>query len=137
MIRRPPRSTLFPYTTLFRSLERLTDHLQEVALPELKRRQIHRNAQRRQTLELPGTRLAAALAHHPFTDRVDQPARFRQRNELSRRDESPLRMLPAQQRLDAVNSARGGVDLRLVVQLELLQRQRLMHGALPLYPFLP
>src|SRR4029453_19589472 len=25
MIRRPPRSTLFPYTTLFRSLEELTD----------------------------------------------------------------------------------------------------------------
>src|SRR3712207_8852281 len=31
MIRRPPRSTLFPYTTLFRSLqERLTAHLQAV-----------------------------------------------------------------------------------------------------------
>src|SRR3712207_8965803 len=26
MIRRPPRSTLFPYTTLFRSHERLADH---------------------------------------------------------------------------------------------------------------
>src|SRR5256885_10285832 len=25
MIRRPPRSTLFPYTTLFRSLQRLAD----------------------------------------------------------------------------------------------------------------
>src|SRR5256885_11178158 len=25
MIRRPPRSTLFPYTTLFRSLTRITD----------------------------------------------------------------------------------------------------------------
>src|SRR2546422_4876286 len=25
MIRRPPRSTLFPYTTLFRSVERLVD----------------------------------------------------------------------------------------------------------------
>src|SRR2546421_3698300 len=27
MIRRPPRSTLFPYTTLFRSPERGTEHL--------------------------------------------------------------------------------------------------------------
>src|SRR2546422_7242399 len=27
MIRRPPRSTLFPYTTLFRSLRHLTDEL--------------------------------------------------------------------------------------------------------------
>src|SRR5205809_4224436 len=26
MIRRPPRSTLFPYTTLFRSRERYADH---------------------------------------------------------------------------------------------------------------
>src|SRR5687768_18558858 len=26
MIRRPPRSTLFPYTTLFRSLQRETEH---------------------------------------------------------------------------------------------------------------
>src|SRR2546425_4411607 len=28
MIRRPPRSTLFPYTTLFRSLEELTEAVQ-------------------------------------------------------------------------------------------------------------
>src|SRR5256885_15154896 len=28
MIRRPPRSTLFPYTTLFRSVGRKLDHLQ-------------------------------------------------------------------------------------------------------------
>src|SRR2546422_11744337 len=27
MIRRPPRSTLFPYTTLFRSLRAMIDHL--------------------------------------------------------------------------------------------------------------
>src|SRR3712207_7625395 len=31
MIRRPPRSTLFPYTTLFRStVGRVADHLQDV-----------------------------------------------------------------------------------------------------------
>src|SRR2546422_6798134 len=29
MIRRPPRSTLFPYTTLFRSADNLTDNLKE------------------------------------------------------------------------------------------------------------
>src|SRR3990167_2181822 len=33
MIRRPPRSTLFPYTTLFRSLERLRD----LVRPEVRR----------------------------------------------------------------------------------------------------
>ena len=31
MIRRPPRSTLFPYTTLFRSLEGLARHWRVVA----------------------------------------------------------------------------------------------------------
>src|SRR5256886_17352534 len=31
MIRRPPRSTLFPYTTLFRSAHQLRDRLGEVA----------------------------------------------------------------------------------------------------------
>src|SRR2546429_2954912 len=32
MIRRPPRSTLFPYTTLFRSLRRLAPHQLEERL---------------------------------------------------------------------------------------------------------
>src|SRR5256885_12110411 len=32
MIRRPPRSTLFPYTTLFRSADGFHPHLQYVAL---------------------------------------------------------------------------------------------------------
>src|SRR3712207_7418585 len=32
MIRRPPRSTLFPYTTLFRSAERLADQANDAAI---------------------------------------------------------------------------------------------------------
>src|SRR5438132_13987178 len=35
MIRRPPRSTLFPYTTLFRSVERLQIAERVYAWPEL------------------------------------------------------------------------------------------------------
>src|SRR2546426_3027740 len=35
MIRRPPRSTLFPYTTLFRSLEGLAHHLRRARGDEL------------------------------------------------------------------------------------------------------
>src|SRR3712207_8348409 len=34
MLRRPPRSTLFPYTTLFRSLEQVTRMLEEAGLVE-------------------------------------------------------------------------------------------------------
>src|SRR2546430_3774907 len=33
MIRRPPRSTLFPYTTLFRSTERVHAGIHQFALP--------------------------------------------------------------------------------------------------------
>src|SRR3989475_6729035 len=39
MIRRPPRSTLFPYTTLFRSLIENADH--DVARPHVGRRHRH------------------------------------------------------------------------------------------------
>src|SRR3712207_9451480 len=35
MIRRPPRSTLFPYTTLFRSLVRMKDYLAIASIQEL------------------------------------------------------------------------------------------------------
>src|SRR3712207_7108621 len=38
MIRRPPRSTLFPYTTLFRSGVRVRDHLLDAVLLELRLR---------------------------------------------------------------------------------------------------
>src|SRR2546430_7192037 len=37
MIRRPPRSTLFPYTTLFRSAPGLTDLMAKKAASSLKR----------------------------------------------------------------------------------------------------
>src|SRR3712207_7788014 len=56
MIRRPPRSTLFPYTTLFRSVGVLLDgqQLQPGAGPE------HRREDRRR---LPGERLLGDLQH--------------------------------------------------------------------------
>src|SRR5258708_18863515 len=39
MIRRPPRSTLFPYTTLFRSLQVLQRHVEQEADPARQRLQ--------------------------------------------------------------------------------------------------
>src|SRR4051794_41470928 len=41
MIRRPPRSTLFPYTTLFRSVVALPDQLHFEAIMEALRRDQH------------------------------------------------------------------------------------------------
>src|SRR3712207_6684040 len=40
MIRRPPRSTLFPYTTLFRSAERLKDLATELLRPNRGREEL-------------------------------------------------------------------------------------------------
>src|SRR3989454_8310088 len=63
MIRRPPRSTLFPYTTLFRSLLRI--HLYVVALDKegahealaQRRRDHHRDVLRRPLIDRKSTRL--------------------------------------------------------------------------------
>src|SRR2546430_8925583 len=41
MIRRPPRSTLFPYTTLFRSVPKKLESLPHVHNPRLLRMQLH------------------------------------------------------------------------------------------------
>src|SRR3712207_5938163 len=44
MIRRPPRSTLFPYTTLFRSPFLMVAHVRTVVVPEVDRRELKRRA---------------------------------------------------------------------------------------------
>src|SRR5258707_7761640 len=53
MIRRPPRSTLFPYTTLFRSLFHPQEHLLGSQHSGSRRRQLDRQ---RQSLQLPAER---------------------------------------------------------------------------------
>src|ERR1700722_1741483 len=96
------------------------DDLDDVALTELRCRQIHRNPQGRQSVELPGARLAAALAHPPGADAADQTAFLGDGYELRRRDRAALRMVPPQQCLGAVHDSRRDADLGLIVQLELL-----------------
>src|SRR2546430_12522930 len=67
MIRRPPRSTLFPYTTLFRS-----PHVLRRRLVRLRRRPVRRRA----AAALPGGAGGAALApaRRPAPDGVDAGA---------------------------------------------------------------
>src|SRR2546427_4791619 len=59
MIRRPPRSTLFPYTTLFRSQspDRKADHAVDGRLTRAHRQWDHARLS-------PGTRQAGSGAHH-------------------------------------------------------------------------
>src|SRR2546425_5851406 len=56
MIRRPPRSTLFPYTTLFRSIPRRPAGRDDVAAPCRQ----HRNRQRDAGVHRPNTRALTA-----------------------------------------------------------------------------
>src|SRR3712207_8705328 len=67
MIRRPPRSTLFPYTTLFRSPERRQQHLRR--LPRIHfagRRDVH-DRDRRQVY---GERAARELERQAYLARA-------------------------------------------------------------------
>src|SRR5688572_32253324 len=67
MIRRPPRSTLFPYTTLFRSAARL---IADEALP-------------RERAELPVRRVPARLAHRLAHAPVREPDADRKSTRLN------------------------------------------------------
>src|SRR5258708_3936298 len=63
--------------------------------------------------------LTLLLAQRPETYRHDQSGCHRKRYESVRRYEPALRMLPAQQRLDAGDGAGGDLDLGLVVDAKL------------------
>src|SRR3712207_8755603 len=69
MIRRPPRSTLFPYTTLFRSAQRIASLLGAFGLGEAADRQIEvlSRGQRQKVL------LIGALIHDPDVLLLDEP----------------------------------------------------------------
>src|SRR5436309_3620998 len=64
MIRRPPRSTLFPYTTLFRSLAERGDlaEVQRNGARRLRERRVQRDLGRH-------VRVAVHVRAHPRTDR--------------------------------------------------------------------
>src|SRR5688572_32064222 len=62
MIRRPPRSTLFPYTTLFRSVPVLRAHVPLVPLLRVEQEHLHDRVTRRQL----------QFAEHLLGQRVDR-----------------------------------------------------------------
>src|SRR3712207_8780522 len=71
MIRRPPRSTLFPYTTLFRSGDVPGHPLDQSRRPQLAQRDVHRDVDVDPGLS-PPSRLERALAQHPLADLADR-----------------------------------------------------------------
>ena len=72
----------------------------------------------------PGCGRAAGLVDHPFADHRHQAAFLRDRDEHVGRHEAALRVIPADQRLEADQLLGLGVDQRLEDEMELLGRNR-------------
>ena len=96
--------------------QRAEDDVEQIALLELHRRDIDGDLDMRG----PCGSVRASPPQNPFAERHDQAGRFRERDELVGRDQTPYRMPPANQRLDAAELPGFDVDHRLVMQLELL-----------------
>src|SRR5258708_7650822 len=82
MIRRPPRSTLFPYTTLFRSLGRAKEAALAVRFRNMQRQAVHPAAdqgivtgkqERRRNAELAGDGERAPLAGEQMARQTETP----------------------------------------------------------------
>src|SRR5258705_905790 len=99
MIRRPPRSTLFPYTTLFRSIG----------------------------LRLPFAELPASLPQIPPTQLPNEAGFFRDHDELVRSNQSSGRMLPSQQRSEEHTSELQSLR-HLVCRLLLEKKKKKLHN---------
>ena len=63
--------------------------------------------------------MAAGLAHHPFSNRQNKASFLCQRNELGRADKTLLRMLPADERFEALQPLFRKTVKRLEMQREL------------------
>ena len=98
-------------------LERLRHHLGELRIVELPRREVDRDLQA--ALGADEGRPAAGFAQHPFADLEDQAALLGDLDELARRHQAALGMLPAHQRLVADHFAALRLDDALVVQPQL------------------
>src|SRR3712207_6991764 len=98
MIRRPPRSTLFPYTTLFRSLGNLGDHRKRTgdlaAARDLLAESVHRNRELRSTVNL-----GIALRSEEHTSELQSRQYLVCRLLLEKTEEHPS-PLPSRQYLD-------------------------------------
>src|SRR6185437_4205676 len=87
-------------------------------LPELARREVDSHAQM-QALVLPRAGLAARLVQYPLSDGHNEAGILGQRDEPTGRNEPARGVTPADERLGALDVARGDIHLRLIVQLEL------------------
>ena len=101
-------------------LERARDQVARSGLAELARRHVHRDVL--DASPSSRQRPSAAHARRASTGRaLDEAGLLGEGDEMRRRDHAVLGMEPAQQRLGADDPARAQVELRLVVEHELLR----------------
>src|SRR5256884_9336391 len=91
MIRRPPRSTLFPYTTLFRSTEGTSQGSRRAAKTGTAGK---RSAPHEENYRQPDQLCAAAAKRAKAAGRLDRPARFADalRVPMEKRDRKSTRL---------------------------------------------
>ena len=68
--------------------------------------------------------VCAGLLKHPASQFDDLPGLLGERDEHRRRDRAARRVVPAQQRFHSADPAIGGVDDRLVVEVQLAAADR-------------
>ena len=76
------------------------------------------------------------MAQRPFADLCDQPGVFGNRDEFGGRNETVLRMVPAQQRFKPGDLLGRGLHHGLIIQLQLAMRQGIAQVFFQLAPFL-
>ena len=106
-------------------LQRALHEADQIAVAELHGRQIDREAHLG-----PAGGLGAGHAQHLFAEEEDQSGFLRDGDELLGWHPAPLGMMPARERLDADRLLAAGIDLKLIVDLELTAHERRSQVAL-------
>src|SRR3712207_7965868 len=101
MIRRPPRSTLFPYTTLFRSVETLEERVEHMRKIRALQDELHGfRAFISWTFQSDGNRLAAQVARERMPTSFDRSEEHT--SELQSRQYLVCRLLLEKKKIDYI-----------------------------------
>jgi hypothetical protein len=87
---------------------------------QMPRRDIDGHPRWRDAFSLPYPQRLADIARHPLIQAADQIRLFRQLQEITWRQQTALRMIPANQRFDAADTAILQANLRLIEQDKLI-----------------
>src|SRR6202044_2128472 len=116
-------------------LDEIEHEIDEVPPPKLHHRDVDRYAYRAQPDPPPSVAVLQGALHHPFADRNDQSGGLQHGQEARGEHQAVLGVVPTQQRFERFDVTADDVDLRLVVDLELLLVDRLAQPVLEHHPF--